>query len=366
MDLSKAFDSLDHKLLLAKLSAYGLDKESLHLLKCYLSNRYQRTKVGSFYSEWLKIILGVPQGSILGPILFNIFINDLLLVIERTDICNFADDNTIYACAATMAEVKLSLEFDLSKVLKWFSCNQLAANPAKFQMMILGGLMAQKPLTIKMENIVITSSDSVRLLGITIDDKLSFTSHISTLCTRANSNVRNLCRIRRYLNQDQLILLFNSFILSIFNYAPIVWMFCNKSSCKSIDSIHKRSLRAVYGDYVTSYEDLLQISGSKRIHEIHLCQLLSEIYKTAHSLNPSFMQELFKVKESRYSLRNQNLLSLPATKTNRFGTQSFLFRGSLLWNLLPDSVKNAPSLASFKNVIKSIKLQELCTCKICK
>ena len=79
--------------------------------------------------------------------------------------------------------------------------------------------MAQKPLTIKMENIVITSSDSVRLLGITIDDKLSFTSHISTLCTRANSNVRNLCRIRRYLNQDQLILLLNSFILSIFNYA---------------------------------------------------------------------------------------------------------------------------------------------------
>ena len=188
------------------------------------------------------MILGVPQGSILGPILFNIFINDLLLVIERTDICNFADDNTIYACAATMAEVKLSLEFDLSKVLKWFSCNQLAANPAKFQMMILGGLMAQKPLTIKMGNIVITSSDSVRLLGITIDDKLSFTSHISTLCTRANSNVRNLCRITKYLTQDQLILLFNSFILSIFNYAPIVWMFCNKSSCKSIESIHKRSL----------------------------------------------------------------------------------------------------------------------------
>ena len=233
MDLSKAFDSMDHKLLLAKLSAYGLDKESLHLLKCYLSNRYQRTKVGSFYSEWLKIILGVPQGSILGPILFNIFINDLLFI-ERTDICNFADDNTIYACAATMAEDKLSLEFDLSKVLKWFSCNQLAANPVKFQMMILGGLMAQKPLTIKMENIVITSSDSVRLLGITIDDKLLFTSHISTLCTRANSNVRNLCRIRRYLNQDQLILLFNSFILSIFNYALIVWMFCNKSSCKSM------------------------------------------------------------------------------------------------------------------------------------
>ena len=153
---------------------------------------------------------------------------------------------------------------------------------------------------------------------------------------------------------------------SIFNYAPIVWMFCNKSSCKSIDSIHKRSLRAVYGNYATSYEDILQISGNKRIHEIHLFQLLLDIYKTAHSLNPSFMQELFKVKESRHSLINQNLLSLPATKTNRFGAQSFLSRGSLLWNLLPDSVRNAPSLASFRALIKSIKLQELSTCKICK
>ena len=143
-------------------------------------------------------------------------------------------------------------------------------------------------------------------------------------------------------------------------------MFCNRSSCKSLDSIHKLSLRAIYGDYATSYEDLLQISKRKRIHEIHFCQLLAEIYKTAHSLNPSLMQEFFKVKESRYSLRNQNLLSLPATKTNRFSAHFFLFRGSLLWNLLPDSVKNAPSLASFKDVIKSIKLQELRTCKICK
>ena len=106
MDLSKAFDILDHNLLLAKLFAYGVNKKSLRLLKCYLSNRYQRTKVGSSFSEWLEIVvLGVPQGSILGPLRFNIFINDLLNIVEKTCICNFADDNTIYSCGTTVVNV---------------------------------------------------------------------------------------------------------------------------------------------------------------------------------------------------------------------------------------------------------------------
>ena len=105
MDLSKAYDCLPHDLIIAKLEAYGFDRNSLKLILSYLTNRKQRVKTGSFFSEWLEILLGVPQGSILGPISFNIFINDLFMFIKETEICNFADDNTIYACDKNIKSV---------------------------------------------------------------------------------------------------------------------------------------------------------------------------------------------------------------------------------------------------------------------
>ena len=137
MDLSKAYDCLPHDLLIAKLGAYGLDRSSLRLLMDDLNSRKQRTKVGSSYSKWSEIKHGIPQGSILGPLLFNIFINDLFFVIEKSDICNFADDNTLYSCGANLKTVLKNLEHDASKHLHWFKINSMKANPAKFQFMIL-------------------------------------------------------------------------------------------------------------------------------------------------------------------------------------------------------------------------------------
>ena len=138
MDLSKAYDCISHELLVAKLECYGLDEISLKLILDYLSNRKQTTKIDSSFSYWFDISVCVSLGSILGLLLFNIFINDLFFMVIRSEVCNFADDNTLYSCDKKLENIFVHLKIDLKNVLYWFQVNSLKANPGKFQFMILG------------------------------------------------------------------------------------------------------------------------------------------------------------------------------------------------------------------------------------
>ena len=120
MDLSNAYDCIPHESLIAKLKCYGIDNRILRLLSDYLTNQKQMTKTGSSFISWCDINTGVPQGSILGPILFNIFINDLFFFITKSEVCNFADDNTLYSCNKNLEHVFPNLKYDLRNVLDWF------------------------------------------------------------------------------------------------------------------------------------------------------------------------------------------------------------------------------------------------------
>ena len=134
MDLSKGYVCIPHDLLIAKLECYGIDKIRLSLILDYFSLRKQRTNVGSSYSSWYDIIRGVPQGSILGPLLFNIFINDLFFVITLSEVCRFADDNTSYSSNKDLELVFRNLESDLNNILAWFNINSFKANPGSFNL----------------------------------------------------------------------------------------------------------------------------------------------------------------------------------------------------------------------------------------
>ena len=173
MDLSKAYDCLPHDLIIAKFEAYGPSKSSLSLLLDYLTSCKQRVKIGSSYSVWNEIKRGAPQGPILGPLLFNVFINDIFMFIEKSEICNFADDNTIYDCGKDLSNILENLKHDMKILLKWFRINSLQANPGKFQFMILGG---KYPNSVKLiiNSIKIEETKKVVLLGITIDNLLTF------------------------------------------------------------------------------------------------------------------------------------------------------------------------------------------------
>ena len=134
MDLSKAYDCLSHDLLIAKLEAYGFDIDSLNFLLDYLSLRKQRTKVGSSYNKWFEICRGIPQGSILGLLLFNIFINNIFFFIEKSENCNFADDNIVYSCAKDLPKIIEDLICTMKSILKWLRLNSLTGNPESFNL----------------------------------------------------------------------------------------------------------------------------------------------------------------------------------------------------------------------------------------
>ena len=137
MDLSKAFDCIPHELLIAKMHAYGFELNTLVFFYSYLKNRKQNVKINNTYSVFQVLLSGVPQGSILEPILFNIFINDLLMNIENSELHNFADDNTISSSSETLRDLTANLEIESNKATEWFKVNNMIVNPDKFQSIII-------------------------------------------------------------------------------------------------------------------------------------------------------------------------------------------------------------------------------------
>ena len=188
-DLSKAFDCLVHDLLLAKLHAFGFEYSAIKLIHSYLNGRFQRVRINSTYSSWAEIIFGVPQGSILGPLIFNIYLCDLFMFCENSDIANYADDNSPFCCEKSIESVILQLENDSKILLEWFSNNYLKANPDKFHLILSE---TRNDIFVEIQQFKIVNCDHQKLLGIKIDNKLSFDKHVGDLCSKASQKLHAL------------------------------------------------------------------------------------------------------------------------------------------------------------------------------
>ena len=202
MDLSKAFDCLPHPLLLSKLYSYGVSLDACRLIRSYLTNRAQRVKIGSWRSEWLVINKGVPQGSILGPLLFNIFINDLLYEMQgKCQLYNYADDNNIVFLHSDINVLKEHLTQSTETAIRRFESNHMRANPSKFQAIIMKAGHFNEPVIINVHGNDLAPSECVKLLGIFINNKLTFHKHISTICTRASRQINAMTRVSKFLSK---------------------------------------------------------------------------------------------------------------------------------------------------------------------
>ena len=191
-DLSKAFDCLNHELLIAKLNAYGFSRSALLFIHSYLTNRKQRVKVNGSFSTWTETLLGVPQGSALGPLLFNIYLNDLFIFLEETKVCNYADDTTIYACGPKIETVIAHLEHDALKITEWFPNNFMKLNEDKCHLIVFGARGGNET-TIKIGDACVKESSEENFLGITFDQSLSFKEHVKTLYRKAGQKTTCSC-----------------------------------------------------------------------------------------------------------------------------------------------------------------------------
>ena len=242
----------------------------------------------------------------------------------------------------------------------------MQANPSKFQFMLLKKITCKidLPDTLEICNTEIKRETDVKLLGITIDDQLKFNRHVDILCKKAARQLNVMYRFKGIFNFKEKETVYNTFILANFNYCPIVWHFCGKTSTKKIELIQERALRFLLDDQKSNYEELLQRCQYTTLHIRRIKAIAMEVFKSLNNLNPKFMKEMFQTKETPYELRDTNILVPPKFDKITYGRNTFQYYGSHIWNLLPNDVKQCTTQESFKSLLDTWSGPN-CQCNIC-
>ena len=226
MDLANTISNR-HDLLIAKFHAFCFSHEAFTLINDYLIKKQQRVNVDDSFSFWKDLTRGIPQGSVIDPLLFSLYTNDLLLFIQNSNICNYADDNTIYACNKNLDNITYKLENDCKLTLEWFANNFMKLNADRCHLFVIGE-KCNDSVAVKIGNSEGINSPEEKLLGVHIDRKLSFDHHVLKLCQKASNKLYALARIYPYMDHNNLRILMRAFIKSQFQYCTLVWMSHNR------------------------------------------------------------------------------------------------------------------------------------------
>ncbi len=351
MDLSKAFDVIPHTLLIAKLHAYGCNENVLRLMYSYLSERKQRTKVGVCRSDWADLTKGVPQGSVLGPALFNIFMNDIYFCLTSCQMFNYADDNTLTYSHENFDDFKEAMEIDANSVIDWFDENGMKANPDKFQAIMFGN-KAENDVTFQIKDQEIKCEPHVKLLGVHIDSLLKFDVQVENVCAKASRQINAVMRLSNTLDTEVKLVMYRAFILSNFNYCPLVWMFCGQESVKKMERLQCRALRFTFNDFTSCHEHLLEKSNEPSLIIHRIRTLAIEVFKCVNDIAPSYLCDLFEKHNVPYDMRDNNKLIQKRYNTIKHGFRSFSYSGARLWNSMPPEIKASMTIVDFKERIK--------------
>ena len=337
----------------------------VHLVRVLLliphSNAYCESVFNTVRKICTDIVVGVPQESILGPLLFNIFLCDMFLFCNVIDFASYADDSTPYCIGKTPEEVISQLEKSSKSIFEWFENNGMKANPDKCHLL----LSKNENFEANINENRISNTRFEKLLGVTFDNQLNFNHHISKICKTASNKLHALARVSNYINEDKRRMLFNSYFSSHFNYCPLIWMNHNKSINKKINNLHERALRLIYCDHSSDFQELLQRDNSVTIHQKNIQALAIMMYKVVNSITPTIVSELFSYSNVNYNLRSGSQFHQPSANTVWNGQETISYLGPKIWNMVPEEMKQKSSLFAFKREIKQW-VPDNCPCRICK
>ena len=355
-DLQKCFDTIDHELLLFKMQKYGINNTELSWFNSYLSGRTQTVKMSNTLSEFLPLNIGVPQGTVLGPILFLLFINDLPTHLRKSYSNLFADDTAIYVQASQCDHIQYDLQLDINNLSTWFNSNRLTVNVSKTCLMKIGTLQklsVTPDLMLFMHDSPLVTVQKQSYLGCILDECLSFDDHVNTLVSKLASKLYALRQLRRFLTQDQLVNMYQTLIQPCIDYCITVYGYCSDKNINKVQRLMNRATRIITGIYdwdvrgITLLKQLGLMSFTQR--RDYFMGVLT--FKCLNGHLPDYLADQLIYVSQRHSVNTRSSLNqdLYQPKANcKLFKQSFEYRAPATWNKIPHVIRNTDTIDGFK------------------
>ena len=350
IDLKKAFDTVNHNILLEKLNYMGIKGDTLSWIKSYLNNRYQKTICNSTLSDLGKIKCGVPQGSILGPLFFLVYIDDIKNILAENNYQLYADDTVIYCSGKSFEEVHGKLQSILNNFTSWCTKNALTINTKKTKVMAFGSnnkIKKAKNINIKINKENIGNVPTYKYLGVNLDQTLNFRYHTENLLNVLNHKLYMFSKIRRYLNDQSAIRIYKSMIVPYFDYGDISFMSSKMREVKKIDKYHIRGLRISF-KIQGKIEDreLFKLGKVSNLENRRLMHLRNFMFKNK--------SKCIEENENRIVTRENSGPTFRVIKPNcESFKRSVYYTGAIDWNSLDAEKRNIKNYYEFKRVQKS-------------
>ena len=349
LDFSKAFDTVNFNILFKKLEKYGIRGKALDWFKSYLADRKQYVKFENIKSTTLSIKCGVPQGSILGPLLFLLYINDIEAVSKKLFLILFADDSSAFISGKDLTEITLSMNIELKQISIWLQANKLSINIGKTHFMIFSSRNRKiyRPLVpLIMNGEVLEEVFCTKFLGVLIDSKLNWNCHIQYIKKKIAKGVGILCKARKILTDETMITLYYAFVYPYLQYAVEIWGNTFNCYLDGILKLQKRAVRTIcYAKWREHSGPLFHKLKLLPIKQVYVFKIAQFMYKFDNSMLPNIFNNMFTIYRSCYNTRSKNCNFYKTPKHRLVVRAQFIsVTGPKIWNHLNKILPQLPSL----------------------